>query len=110
LEHTSTQNKQSPPNYRHLTQIYSTHGYMCDVIMEQMFKCQWWLCGSLVCTICYPCEFRIKFSTSQCLSTHFPKLLIFTQPGIMTCKEDTGTHQQVDVDSVSNRNYKANVS
>jgi len=25
----------------------------------------------------------------------------------MTCKEDTGTHQQVDVDSVSNHNYKA---
>jgi len=53
----------------------------------------------------------MKFLTSECLLTHFPKLLlIFTQLGIMTYKEDTGTHQQMDVDSVSNHNYKANVS
>ena len=105
--------QKSPLNYRHLTQIYSTLWNMRGATMEQMVKCQWRLHWSLVCTICYPCEFRIKFLTSECLLPHFPKLLLtFTQPGIMTCKEDTGTHQQMNVDSVSNHNhnYKAAIS
>jgi hypothetical protein len=39
---------------RHLLRRYRSIG----ATEGQMLKCQWWLCGSLVCTICYqvPCS------------------------------------------------------
>ena len=41
----------------------------------QELECQWWLCGGLVCTMCYPVchiyEVSIKFFTYECLLPHF---------------------------------------
>jgi hypothetical protein len=48
--------------YRHLLRRYRSNG----VTDGQMLKCQWWLCGSLVCTTCYVLiEVRMKFSVSH---------------------------------------------
>lgn len=46
----------------------------------QILKCQWWICGGVTCTKCYPCatyaysKVRIEFSASESFVAYFLEL------------------------------------
>jgi hypothetical protein len=79
LQKTPMWSKMSPSGYSSLTPFVICRDTSLHATLEQKFKCKRWLCGELMCTICYTratqvvyIEVRIMFSAWECL---FPYVL-----------------------------------
>jgi hypothetical protein len=61
LRHTPSYSKLSPPTHSHLIPIALCRDTK-PTWRKKILKCQWWLLGSLMCTICYPCAIYMSKS------------------------------------------------